>query len=103
MKRKNDKTNSSQHAHFQNEGSNHFETFFKHITMGIVITDSSGKIAAINSFALAEFGYNEQEVLGKKIEMLIPARCHELHVKHRQEFFETHIPGPWVLVWKCLD
>lgn len=34
------------------ESSNHFEAFFEHATIGIIVTDSNGLIIAINSFAL---------------------------------------------------
>jgi len=56
----------------KNESSNHFEALFDYATMGILTTDCSGKITTINSFALNEFGYTENELIGKKIEMLIP-------------------------------
>ena len=69
----------------KNESSNHFEAFFDHATMGILITDSSGKIIAINSFALKEFGYTEKELIGRKIETLIPERLHKKHVQHREK------------------
>lgn len=93
MEKKNIKSNSPLNAQLKNEISNHFEPFFKHITMGIVITDTEGQITAINSFALAEFGYTEQELVGKKIEILIPGRCHEKHLQHRQKFVGN--PQPW--------
>jgi len=67
------------------EGLNHFEAFFKHAAIGIVVTDCNGKITAINPFALQEFGYNEEKLMGKKIEILIPARFHEKHVLHREK------------------
>ena len=73
---------------FQNkkESSNHFEAFFEYATMGIVVTNSKGEITAINPFALREFGYEVNEVLGQKIEILIPMRFHNKHVGNRERY-----------------
>ena len=68
--------------------SNHFEALFNYATMGILITDQHGKITAINPFALNEFGYPENELLGQKIEILIPFRYHHSHEDHRNRYFE---------------
>ena len=73
----------------KNESSNHIEAFFEYATMGILVTDSSGKITAINPFALTEFGYTEKELIGKKIETLIPSRFHNKHIHHREKYSET--------------
>ena len=70
----------------RNEISNHFEAFFEYATMGILITDSNGNITAINPFALKEFGYTGKELIGKKIEVLIPARFHKKHIQHREKY-----------------
>lgn len=68
--------------------SNHFEALFNYATMGILMTDSDGRIIAINPFALKEFGYTQEELLGKKIEVLIPMRYHSKHVHHREKYFD---------------
>ena len=68
---------------------NHFEAFFKHSTMGIIVTDSHGLIAAINPFALNELGYHEEELIGKKIEKLIPQRFHKRHIDHRKMYVQN--------------
>lgn len=78
------------HNSFQTkkESSDHFEALFKYATMGIVVTDSKGEIAAINPFALKEFGYEEKQLLGQKIEMLIPMRFHNKHIGYREKYTE---------------
>lgn len=63
-----------------------FEALFSFATMGILIADSRGKIAAINPFALKEFGYHEEEIIGKSIEQLIPSRFEKKHIHHREEY-----------------
>jgi PAS domain S-box-containing protein len=64
--------------------------FVDYASMGIVIGNMQGKIARINPFALQLFGYDEEDVLGKEIEILIPSRFHERHIGHRTRF--THHP-----------
>src|SRR5688572_28338744 len=72
-----------------NVSSNHFEALFEYATIGILITDSNGSITAVNPFALTEFGYTREELLGKKIEMLIPPRFQEQHVQNREHYAKT--------------
>ncbi len=71
-----------------NRHTNYFEALFNYATMGILITDSQGKITAINPFALKEFGYVEGELMGHKIELLIPFRYHQSHEDQRKVYFE---------------
>ena len=63
-----------------------FQALFSFATMGILIADSEGRIAAINPFALQEFGYSEEELIGKFIEQLIPSRFAKSHVHHRDQY-----------------
>ena len=76
-------------AQNNNVSSNHFEALFEYATIGILITDSNGLITAINPFALNEFGYTREELLGKKIEMLIPTRFQKQHVRNREHYAKT--------------
>ncbi len=69
------------------EHSNHFEALFEKAAMGILITDGEGKITAINPFALKDFGYTKKELLGKKIEKLVPAQHQKKHIQHRENYF----------------
>jgi PAS domain S-box-containing protein len=68
--------------------SNHFEALFEEAAIGILITNGSGEITAINPFALKEFGYTEKGLLWKKIETLIPARFNKKHIVHRENYLE---------------
>ena len=70
------------------ESSDHFEAFFEYATMGILVADSDGKITAINPFALNEFGYSKEELVGEKIEILIPQRFHHNHIHQRKKYAE---------------
>ncbi len=56
-------------------------------SLGILVIDKSGVITLANNFLLALFGYaNENELIGKKMEMLIPQRYHHQHVSDRKHF-----------------
>ncbi len=52
----------------------------------MVIIDASGKILFANQQLSALFGYDREEVRGRSIEQLIPARFRERHVGHRERF-----------------
>lgn len=83
-------------ASHKKESSNHFEAFFEYATIGIVVTDSAGKITAINPYALKEFGYSKKELIGEKVEILVPSRFQPKHALYHQKFIEkpeTRIMG----------
>lgn len=69
----------------------HIEKFFKYATIGIVITDRFGIINAINPFALNELGYSKNELVGKKIEILIPERFREMHNGYHEAYHHKPI------------
>ena len=53
----------------------------------IVIVDRNGEIMLVNSQAVSLFGYPREELLTKKIEMLVPARFRDKHPTNRTRFF----------------
>lgn len=59
---------------------------FNNAAIGIIIANGRGEIVQINEFALKQFGYDEEELVGQKIEVLIPKRYEERHLKHRQNY-----------------
>ncbi len=60
---------------------------FNNGAIGIIAVNMKGEIILINSFALNEFGYqSEEELLGKRIEVLIPLRFHGRHTEHREHY-----------------
>jgi PAS domain S-box-containing protein len=70
------------------QGSKHIEAIFFCATLGILITDEKGKIVAVNPFALNELGYTEKELIGKKIEILVPAPFKKKHSQHHAMYIE---------------
>lgn len=64
-----------------------FQTLFDHASIGIIVVNTAAEITTINSFGLQQFGYaDNDELLGKKIEMLIPARFQHRHEGHRNGY-----------------
>jgi PAS domain S-box-containing protein len=76
--------------------STHYEAVFNYATSGILITDKMGRIVAVNQNALKEFGYKEAELLGGKIEILVPDKLKRKHKDHHKSYIavpNTRIMG----------
>ncbi len=65
---------------------------FEYATEGILVTDSTGSIVMINPSAVRMFGYNKDELPGKKIEVLIPRRLSHSHEKVREGYSKNPAP-----------
>jgi PAS domain S-box-containing protein len=55
----------------------------------IVAVDRDGTILQINSQVQELFGYSRSELIGKKVEMLVPERFRDQHHHHRRGFAES--------------
>jgi PAS domain S-box-containing protein len=64
------------------------DALFKHATEGIVVVDKGGSIVMLNPKAKELFGYADLELIGKKIETLIPKRFTGKHVHYRDTYLE---------------
>src|SRR6185436_8763546 len=53
----------------------------------MVIVNRAGEIVLANSQAIKLFGWKREELLGQKIEMLVPERFRSVHPGHRGGFF----------------
>src|SRR5689334_3804131 len=69
--------------------TNLMEALFNYASMSIIVADSKGKILLANPFAQKQFGYLGEELIGRKVELLIPGRFHKKHVGHREKYV-TH-------------
>jgi len=63
-----------------------FQELFNYASIGILISNSNGEIQMVNKFIEHQFGYSESELVGLKVEMLIPPRYKEKHVHHRERY-----------------
>jgi len=67
--------------------SQKFEALFQNASLGILVINKAGEIVTVNNFLVTLFGYNTPEdLVGKKIEVLIPSRFHKHHVKDRDHY-----------------
>jgi PAS domain S-box-containing protein len=72
-----------------------FEALFQFASMGILVANAKAEILLLNNFLLSQFGYeNQDELVGKKIETLIPNRYHSKHVHQRDHYIENPRPRP---------
>ncbi|HYW37869.1 MAG TPA: PAS domain S-box protein [Terriglobales bacterium] len=54
----------------------------------IVVVDRDGTMVQVNSQAQQLFGYDRDELLGQKVEMLVPESSRREHHRHRETFAE---------------
>lgn len=58
---------------------------------GVVVIDEDGRILMTNSRLYRMFGYDQDDVQGHQLDLLIPTRFMERHAEHVREFFNN--PG----------
>lgn len=72
-----------------------FKAVFQNASLGILVVDKTGTISLANNFLISLFGYSdESELIGKKLEVLIPQRYHHQHVADRNHFTEHPTTRP---------
>jgi PAS domain S-box-containing protein len=52
---------------------------------GMLIVDDDGKIVMVNSEIERQFGYRRKELIGQPVELLVPMRLRNKHVRHRED------------------
>lgn len=70
------------------EGKEGIEALFLYATEGILVINQKGEIIRINPSAETLFGYKKDELIGKRIEALIPKRLAKRHEVHRENYNE---------------
>ena len=66
----------------------HMTSLFENATEGIIVSDGSGAMILANPSACRMFGYAAAELIGQRIEVLIPKNYRQEHVGLRDEFYE---------------
>ncbi len=71
---------------FSNASSDDFKLLIDSVGEGLLIADKKGQITLVNRRCCELFGYTEEELLGQKVELLIPASARKTHVAHRDGY-----------------
>lgn len=66
--------------------SKQFEDLFNHSPNALFEINSQGEIIKLNKKAQQMFGYSERELLGQKIEKLIPPSYMDKHIENRKKY-----------------
>lgn len=83
-------------------GTTEFEALFNHATIGIIVSNSQGKIINFNPSAESQFGYSKNEVIGQSIEILLPDQFRKFHETLRNNFYTHPSPGVWAKAVTCM-
>jgi PAS domain S-box-containing protein len=66
----------------------HMTSLFENATEGIVLADQTASIVLVNPSACKMFHYTPEELIGEKVEVLLPSRYRAGHVKLRDGFYK---------------
>ncbi|NVE00670.1 PAS domain S-box protein [Massilia sp. BJB1822] len=69
-----------------------FRNVFESTPDSIIVTNVTGTIVLANTQADRLFGYKSNELVGQRIEVLLPERFRDAHVDHRTRYFEQARP-----------
>ena len=69
-----------------------FKALFRYASNGILLTNQKGAIVMANPAILQLFGYEEDELLGRQVEVLIPQRLGAKHIGHRTNYHQNPHP-----------
>ncbi len=68
--------------------NNRLKAFFQASPTGILLVSEDGNIYDVNETAANIFGYAQEELLNKPLDLLIPPRYHQHHARLHQEFLQ---------------
>jgi PAS domain S-box-containing protein len=78
---------------------NHYRRLLDAAPDGIVEVDASGRIILANSQVERMFGYKREELLGQRVEMLVPERFRGRHPANRNATVRTRPFARWDRGW----
>jgi PAS domain S-box-containing protein len=82
------------------KGDQKFKDLLEAAPDAMIIVDQTGDIVLINAQTEKLFGYARAELLGQKIEMILPPRYRGKHPSRRDQFFAARrISDRWASVW----
>lgn len=65
----------------------HMTSLFENATEGILLTNGTGNLVLVNPAAERIFGYSAEELIGEKIEVLLPESIRRHHEQLRNNFY----------------
>lgn len=68
------------------------QAMFEEATLGILVVNSDGAIQNANPFSEKLFGYEQGELLGQPVEMLLPEAFRTTHIQHRKKYHQHPSP-----------
>ncbi len=70
----------------------HTQAILDHMVDGMITMNAQGRIDAINPAACRMFGYEAGELVGQRVELLMPATERPHHAGHVRRYLETRVP-----------
>ena len=67
-----------------------YRAVFESAPDGIVVVDLEGRIVELNPCVLEQFGYTAEELIGERVEILVPETVRAAHEGHRAGFQVDH-------------
>jgi len=75
----------NQHMNFE---KTHMAALYENATEGIILTNQNGQIILANPAAEKMFEYSASELVGHHVEILLPQKIREHHIKLRETFYQ---------------
>ena len=63
-----------------------YKILFETAAESLVVTDEKGSIVLVNAMTNKMFGYADNELIGEKLEILLPREFRKEHIKHRENY-----------------
>jgi PAS domain S-box-containing protein len=76
------------------QGEKRFRGLLEAAPDGMVIVDQDGTIIMVNAQLEKIFGYSREEVVGQRVEILVPARFKDVHPFHRGQYAKNSRARP---------
>ncbi len=73
----------------EKENASKLRAIFDNAIDGIITIDDRGKLESINPAAAKMFGYNNEDVYGQNINMLMPEPYHSKHDRYMKNYHDT--------------
>ena len=83
------------------EANERFRVAIESFPTAVILANSEGRIVLTNSRTAVAFGYTQDELFDRPIEMLIPQRFRGSHGANRASLPRTPAPARWALARKA--